>query len=77
MKGVLGLDGWFGDVVFVHESKLAENAVCNVRRLIGAELLVHICRHKIVKGLADLGGVVYTVVAEFEHTSHMHVIVCE
>ena len=74
---MLGLDGWFGDVVFVHESKLAENAVCDVRCLNGAEPLVHICHHEIVKGLADLGSVVYTVVAESEHTSNVCVIVCE
>ena len=38
---------------------------------------MHICRHEIVKGLADPGGVVYTVVMESEHTSNVHVIVCE
>ena len=71
-----GLDSWFGDGVFVCESKFAENAVGDVLLCLdGAELLVHICHYEIVEGLA--GGVVYTVVAESEHTSSVHVIVLE
>ena len=56
--------GRFGDGVFVHEIKAAENAGDNMLRslcLDGVEFLVHICLHELVKGLGDLGGVVYTV----------------
>ena len=56
--------GQFGDGVFVHKGKAAENTESNVLRslcLDWAKLLVHICQYELVKGLVDLIDV-YTVI---------------
>ena len=67
----------FGDGVFVHEGKAAENAGDNALCsfcLDGAKFLVHICLHELIKCPADLGGGVYTVIPASDELSQMHVI---
>ena len=71
--------GRLGDGVFVQEGKATENAGGNASQslcLDGANILVYICLHELVKGPADLCGVVYTVILALDELSQMHVIVC-
>ena len=69
----------FGDGVFVREENVVVNAISSwsrVRDLNWVKLLVHFCSHELVKGLADLGGVMYNLIPASDELSHMHVIVC-